>query len=185
MFVRICLLGALLMGALVGPAASQDGSAAKWAQVGGWQVRVDPTFGNGCFAVQSYEDGTAIRIGIDAERKSIYIVVGNDAWQSLEAGKVYPVRFVFDGQKTYDTELLGLAHRGKVILVHSNVSAEFTTDFMERTALRVYYRGAPIAGLSLRNTYAALTEVAKCQKEMWAAGNGNSGVRPASDPFSR
>jgi hypothetical protein len=56
---------------------------------------------------------------------------------------------------------------------------------MERSGLRVYYRGAPIAQLSLRNTYAALAEVAKCQAEMRPAGAGNAAVRPASDPFSR
>ena len=52
--------------------------------------------------------------------------------------------------------------------------------------VRIDYRGAPIAHLSLRSARAALTEMTKCQKEMESAGGGNSAsVRPASDPFSR
>ena len=89
MFVRTCLLSAALMGAFVAPAVSKDNTAPAWAQVGGWQIRVDPTFGNGCFATQYYEDGTGIRLGIDANSQSLYIMLANPAWKSLEAGKTY------------------------------------------------------------------------------------------------
>ena len=34
MFVRICLLSALAMGALAGPAASADGASAAWREQG-------------------------------------------------------------------------------------------------------------------------------------------------------
>jgi hypothetical protein len=57
---------------------------------------------------------------------------------------------------------------------------------VESAGVRIDYRGAPIAHLSLRSARAALTEMTKCQKEMESAGGGNSAsVRPASDPFSR
>jgi hypothetical protein len=59
-------------------------------------------------------------------------------------------------------------------------------DFVESTGVRIDYRGAPIAHLSLRNARVALTEMTKCQKETESAGGGNSvSMRPASDPFSR
>jgi len=185
MFARLCLLSILSMGAVVAPAAAKDNAAPAWGQVGGWNIRVDPTFGNGCFATQSYEDGTGIRLGIDANSQSLYIMLANPAWKSLEAGKTYPVRFVFDQASTYDSELAGGPWGDTVVLGRVGLSADFVRDFMERTGLRVYYRGAPIAQLSLRNTYAALAEVAKCQAEMRPAGAGNAAVRPASDPFSR
>ena len=185
MFVRLCLLSILSMGAFVAPAASKDNTAPAWAQVGGWQIRVDPTFGNGCFATQYYEDGTGIRLGIDAHSQSLYIMLANPSWKSLEAGKIYPVRFVFDQARTYDSDLEAGPWGDTVVLGRAGLSGDFVADFMERTGLRVYYRGAPIAHLSLRNTYAAVAEVAKCQAEMQPAGVGNAAVRPASDPFRR
>jgi hypothetical protein len=51
---------------------------AEWGQVGGWKIRVDRTLGNGgCFAFQSYEDGSVIRLGFNPERKTIYFLLGN------------------------------------------------------------------------------------------------------------
>lgn len=186
MSVRMCLLGVLLTGALAGAAAAEDGGTAKWGQVGGWQIRVDRAMGDSCFALQGYEDGTWLRIGFDMKNRAVYFVLGNEAWRSLEAGKIYPVQFVFDDQKKYDGELTAFAWDDRVVLGHDNVGADFTTDFMERTGLRIYYRGSPIAGLSLRNTYAALGQAVNCQKEMLAMGGSpGSGARPASDPFSR
>jgi hypothetical protein len=186
MFVRLCLLGFLSTVAVAGPAMSKDSRTAGWGQVGGWEVRVDPTFGNGCFATRHYEDGTAIRVGIDVHRNSLYILLANRAWKSLEDGKTYPVRFVFDQLSTYDGDMAAVVWGDMVVLGRSGVGADFfMTYLMESNGLRVYYHGAPIAQLSLRNTYAALVEVAKCRKEVWAAGSGNPGLRPASDPFSR
>ena len=185
MFARLCLLGILLLGAFVAPAVARDNAVPAWSQVGGWQIRVDPGFGNGCFASQYYEDGTGIRLGIDAERQSLYFILGNPAWKSLEDGKSYPVRFVFDRTQTYDFDLRAAAWGGMVVLGRGGLSRDFVRDFMERTGLSVYYRGAPIAHLSLRNAYAAVAEVARCQAEMRPAGVGAVAVQPAGDPFSR
>ena len=186
MFARLCLFSILSMGAFVAPAFSKDGAAPPWAQVGGWQIRVDPGFGNGCFASQYFEDGTGIRLGIDANSQRLYLILANPAWKSLEAGKTYPVRFVFDEARTYDSDFAADAWGDAVVLGRFGLSTDFVTDFMERTGLSVYYRGAPIAHLSLRNAYAAVAEMAKCQQEMRPAGGGTSAsVRPAGDPFSR
>lgn len=183
---RIFLLSVLLAGAFAGSAASQDNGTAKWGQVGGWQIRVDRTIGNGCFAVQGYEDGTWLRIGIDAKNRGIYFVLGNEAWRSLEAGKVYPVQFVFDDRKKYDGQLTAVAWADRIMLGHNDVGVDFAADFMERSSLRIHYRGSQIAGLSLRNTHAALGQVVNCQKEMSAAGGSSDrSVRADTDPFKR
>ena len=92
---------------------------------------------------------------------------------------------MFDQARTYDSDLAAGPWGDSVVLGRAGLSGDFVRDFMERTALRVDYRGAPIALLSLRNTYAAVAEVAKCQAEMRPAGATNAGMRPASDPFSR
>jgi hypothetical protein len=155
--------------------------AAKWAQVGGWDIRVDESVGNGCFAMQTYEDGTVARIGVDVSQQRIYLLFLNEAWKSLEVGKIYPVRVVFDGVSTYNGDMKG--HRlagGAIVLSHSNLSSEFVKDFMQRNGMRIYYQGSSIASLSLRNTYAAIGEVFNCQKE-FGFGSGSS---QNSDPFS-
>jgi hypothetical protein len=186
MFARLCLLSILSMGAFGTPAFSQDSGTPAYAQVGGWQVRVDPAVDNGCFASQYYEDGTGIRLGIDPDRQKLYLILGNPAWTSLEEGKTYKLRFAFDQANTYDSDLAAGMLGDRVVLARSGLSTDFVTDFVESTSVRVTYRGAPIAHLSLRNARAALTEVAKCQQEMRPAGGVNSvAVRPVSDPFSR
>jgi hypothetical protein len=166
MFARLCLLSILSMAAFAAPAFSWNDGMPAHAQVGGWQVRVDPAVGNGCFASQYYEDGTGIKLGIDPERHNLYLILGNLAWTSLEEGKTYRLRFVFDQAKAYDGDLEA-------------------GDFAESTGVRIDYRGAPIAHLSLRNARAALTEMTKCQKKMESSGGNSASVRPASDPFSR
>ena len=64
MFDRLCLLSILSMGAFAAPAFSWNDGMPAYAQVGGWQVRVDPAVGNGCFASQYYEDGTGIKLHV-------------------------------------------------------------------------------------------------------------------------
>jgi hypothetical protein len=163
-------------------ARSDSKETGKWGQVGGWQVRVDPSLGHGCFAMQIYEDGTVIRVGFNISNRTIYFTLGNTAWRSLEVGKIYRMRSVFDDQKSYDGELTGrqIGGDGMVFLDHSSVSYEFTHDFMARSGMRIYFRGNQI----LRNTYAALSEVVNCQREMNSAGGNVGSQQPAADPFA-
>lgn len=183
MFSRICSLGAVLVGVLAGPALGQDNTTARWGQVGAWQVSVNAD--RGCMVTTKYADGTILGLGIDPLRKTVYLGLGNATWRSLQAGRAYPMRFVFDGLQSYDGELMAVADNEGVLLIHSQVSPEFIKDFAQRTTVRLYYRGLQVSHLSLRDTYAALTEVARCQHEMLAAGGGNRDMRVAGDPFSR
>ena len=154
--------------------AQQSDKPPKWAEVGGWEIRVDSSVGNGCFAMQVYEDGTVVRIGVNVEKQAIYLLFMNPAWKSIEQGKIYPVRVVFDGVSTYNGEMVG--HRlagGAITLAHRDLSTAFVKD----------YQGNQIAGLSLRNTYAAVAEVFNCQKE-FGFNSGAPRSRGNSDPFS-
>ena len=178
------------------PAVAADDGTAAWSQVGGWQIRVDRSIGDGCFALQGYRDGSVLRLGFDMTRKAIYLVVGNDNWRSIELGKLYHIDFVFDGAARYSGDFRGVRLGHAVFLAGTSLTFDFTRDFMERSAVRIYYRGALIGNLSLRNTYAAVGEVIHCQQEIAASGS-NGGRRPgeanpfadgatnARDPFSR
>jgi len=163
------------------PGFADNTKTAKWGQVEGWRIAVDRSVGNGCFASQQYEDGTSIRIGFDLQKKSIYFMLGNATWKSLEAGKIYQMRFVFDDQRSFNGELTGLRLGDVVFLDHSDVSLDFAKAFMERSVMRVFYQGTRITSLSLKNTYAAVTEVANCQRELTGGITNSSG---SSDPFA-
>ena len=163
-------------------ASAQDKQTAiKWGAVGGWDIRVDRSVGDGCFAHQAYDDGSHVRVGFDMKKNSIYFMITNLSWKSLEAGKLYSMQFVFDGQHKYNGELRGLKMGDYVWLDHSDISSDFTKDFMQRSNLRVFYRESRVASLSLANTYAAVAEVTNCQREI---GGFKGGSQPAADPFN-
>ena len=176
---RALAFAALCWSALATSAVAQN--TAEWGQVGGWKIRVDRTIGNGCFAYQTYQDGSLIRLGFNPESKTIYFLLGNASWQSLEAGKKYQITFEFDSVDRYDGELVGttVGDNKTVFLDHNNVSLQFTEAFMQRNVMRVYYQNSRIASLSLANTYAAVAEVLNCQSQF----NGSNGGQNVSDPF--
>jgi hypothetical protein len=171
------------------PAPTMSQEVAKWGQVGGWRVLVDRTLGDGCFAMQVFERGSVLRIGFDVVNQRIYLFFGHDNWKSLEVGKVYSLRIVFDGgASSYNGEMKGstIGDGGVVFLAHKDLSTAFVKDFMERTNMQVFYRGEQIGHLSLRNTYAAVTEVLNCQKELgFNSAKDPSTSTPAADPFAK
>jgi hypothetical protein len=179
MLGRISACSALLSIALAPAASSESNDTVQWGKVGGWDIRVDRTVGDGCFAMQVFARGTVLRIGFDVASRAIYLVFGHDDWTSLEVGKVYPVVIRFDSGQEYKGELEGQRLANTVFLVHHNLNNEFLKDFMQRNSMEIFYRGQSIANLSLRNTYAAVGEVINCQREIGVAGGGKS-----NDPFT-
>ncbi len=78
----------------IAPRAAQD--TLLWRTVGQWQIRVDASLGYGCFLVGSYTRGTVLRIGIDQQNGNGYVMVGNEAWRSLQVGNQYDLALRFD-----------------------------------------------------------------------------------------
>jgi len=143
--------------------------------------------GDGCFALGAFNGGTVTRIGYDANQSQIYLLFADEAWKSLEAGKLYPVRILFDGGNPYEGEMRGQQLGNMVVLAHRNLSTDFVKDFMQRNSMQVYYRGQPLFSISLRGTYAAIAEVINCQREFGfgkanPAGNASDQTRKP-DPF--
>lgn len=174
------VMAALLQVLISSAARSDTGETAKWGQVGGWDIRVDRTVGDGCFAMQVFERGTIVRIGFNVASRAIYLVFGHDDWKSLEEGKRYPVVIRFDNSQDYNGEMRGERLGKAIFLVHHNLNADFLKDFMARNTMEIFYRGDSIARVSLQNTFAAVGEVTKCQREIGMAG----GKPRSQDPFS-
>ncbi|MFC6689107.1 hypothetical protein [Jhaorihella thermophila] len=66
--------------------------------VHGWNLMVDPAFGNGCLIQTVYEDHSVARLGFDALEKRGYFAVYNMAWGDIEVGRNYDVTFDLGGQ---------------------------------------------------------------------------------------
>ena len=191
MLGRISLCSALLSVLVASIARGDSNETAKWGQIGGWDIRVDRTVGDGCFALQVFEHGTIVRIGFDLTNRAVYLIFGNDKWKSLEDGKLYPVVIRFDDSQDYNGEMQGERLAKTVLLVQHNLNTDFLKDFMQRNTMEIFYRGDSIARLSLQNTYAAVGEVINCQHEISTAGTGQRSQDPfvgapssrGSDPF--
>ena len=174
--------------AITAPALAEPNTP-SWGRVEGWDIRVDPTLGNGCFAAQKYQRGSVVRIGVNPNNTTVYFLFGNEAWTSLQVGRKYAITFVFDGVATYTGEMTGYSISGSTFLAHNNVSSKFVNEFMQRNDIEIFYRDERIANLSLRNTYAAVTEVVNCQRALVAAGRSTlstptqSNSSHTNDPF--
>jgi hypothetical protein len=175
----------LLLAASIAVSAAEVSArqTAPWGSVPGWDIRVDRSLGDGCYAHQAHGDGTTVRIGFDANKKMMYLTIGNPAWQSVEAGRGYRLALVFDDVVRYSGSFKGIvmASSQQVYLDAEDLSDRFAVDFMVRGRLGIYYQGSQIAYLSLANSAAAIAEVTRCQLAINGLNQGTPQQR--SDPF--
>jgi hypothetical protein len=164
------------------PTTSVGEETIKWGSVGQWEIRVDPTIGNGCFTYMSWTGGTIFRIGITPEEGGFQFFLGNQEWESLEVGKKYNIEIQFGRKTKWEIEATGsqIGGDGLTFLYAQGEKTKFITEFMEQTNMRIFYGDKEIDNLNLSKSYAAILEVIRCQKMM----NEPSASRSNSDPFS-
>ncbi|WP_368413406.1 hypothetical protein [Dongia sp.] len=177
-FVRELLAGACLLVfvAQSNTAAAQE--TIKWADVGDWTVYIDRTVA-GCFTAGIFNGGTLFRIGLDSENQNGYLLVGNDAWRSLEVGKEYELVFQFGTADPWRGEGTAINMDGSTLIMVPFRNYDLLLEFMKKHNVSISYRGSQIDNLNLRGSYAAFLEVINCQ----AAIDGK-GASSGSDPFS-
>ncbi len=172
----LCMAAVL---ALPGPAAmAQD--AIFWKSVGQWEVSIDPTIGNGCYALASWTGGTVVRIGLNPQADNFYLLIGNDAWSSLEAEKGYELTIRFDRRAPWDVAARGLQFNpGETVYLHAqSTKFDFIEEFMRSNRMKISYDGKEIDTLKLTGSSRAMKEVMACQEEADKRGAG------ATDPFA-
>ena len=185
------LLGAILLTA--SHAQAQD--TVTWEDdVRGWYIGVDKTIGNGCFMVADYDGGTILRVGFHPDDGDLNFFVGNDAWQSLENGKLYPLSVEFGNKGAWAGDAEGV-RLGDTPMLRLDVSFEdddantFIEEFMRMTVVEIIYQDTELATLRLTGTYAAMQEAINCQETMFDQEQpgddpfGSSAV-PDNDPFN-
>lgn len=181
MLRRALLLACGLNCFAISGAIAQD--TMLWRSVGQWQIRVDKSLGYGCFLLGSYTRGTVLRIGIDQQNGNGYVMIGNEAWRSLQVGNRYDLALRFDnaapwrGRATART----IGSGSMRFLYLSFDRSRFLVELARRLNLTISYNGQVVTQLPLRGTNAAVQEMIRCQQ---AADAARKNGRPQGDPFA-
>ncbi len=147
------------------PAAAQDN---VWGSFGDWDISIDPTIDNGCYALASWNGGTVLRIGRNPQLNNFYFLIGNPAWSTLQPEQSYDLAIQFGNRPIWDVSANGLQFNpGEEVYLHAQSDKmEFIREFQKALSMKISFDGAEIDNLKLTGSSRAWTEVEKCQKEM-------------------
>lgn len=171
-----------LFSIFVQPSFSQ---AITWNEdVRGWFIGVDRSIGDGCFMYSTFDGGSVLRAGFNVDGDSMYILVGNRNWMSLEEGKLYPIEIQFGNRPpwTGDASVFiwsdGDRALNLTVPFTNNIANNFVRELQQTQNVIVRYQGRQIMNLSLKGSFAAMAEVMNCQETML------SNNVPGADPFN-
>ena len=150
MFVKdLTLALGLTLAAFAAPAQAQEGTL--WKTVGDWDISVDATIGNGCYALASWNGGTVLRIGRNPEQNNFYFLIGNDKWTSLRDDQSYDLEIRFDSRPVWNVSATGLQFNpGETVYLHAqSTKMNFINEFQAALTMSISYNGAEIDSLKL------------------------------------
>jgi hypothetical protein len=161
---RIFLLTMALLP--LGLGAAHGEGTINWKKVGGWDIRIDKSLNYGCFMLGIYNKGEIIRIGIDQKRLNGYVIIGNARWRSLEVGKQYQLVLDFEAKDSWrGTATAGRIGNGAIPFLQMKFTKPgFLADLAQQSHLTIRYNNKVVSKLNLSGTYAAVQEMAHCQK---------------------
>ena len=185
---------AALLAAL--PVAAQE--TTLWGQFDNWEVWVDPTQGNGCFAYVSYDDGSFFRAGYDNTDGSSHVFFSNPKWKSLAPGSTYTIRVYFDPIESYwDSDAAAQEFDDGMLFLRMDTSdPTLMDDVLKASTARIEFKGEEIASFDLSGSSRAINGVFDCQDDPANQGansddpfggtaTGDSGgTGPVTDPFA-
>lgn len=133
--------------------------------VHGWNLLVDPSFGNGCLIQNVYQDLSVVRLGYDATQNRGYFVIFNKAWGNIEEEKKYNITFDLDGEK-FDAVATGFyldkVPGAGVFFKDRN----FVHAIAQKKVLTVYNEaGEQVMAIDLTGSAKALEYARRCQEE--------------------
>jgi hypothetical protein len=170
-------------------ANAQDDMSPLWEDVGRWQVRVDTTLDNGCFAI-IFENNSVFRFGINNANSTVYGIIGKDGWESIENGKTYDILIEFDSQGAWDVPSYGIDVSGTKGLSFEVGNSLFIEEMIERHQMEVSYNNEVIMEMSMKGSIAAFESLSECMDTFGsdAGGETNGGNDPFAesnnDPFA-
>jgi hypothetical protein len=153
------LVSLLLLGMAGVAAADDDADPPKWGEAGAWEIFVDTRYGNRCYATTG-SLGAAMLVSLRPDG-DLDFVIDHESWRFAEEGKTYRLKFVFGNGTTYEEELEGVALESAVVL-RSQMSPAFLSDFMQRTILLVYHQESEIGLVLLLDTHEVVGRLRTC-----------------------
>ncbi len=183
MIKRLALVFGMSLAA-AGPALAQN---TNWGNVGDWEISIDPTIDNGCYAIASWNGGTVLRIGRNPQRQNFYFLIGNDKWTSLRPDNSYDIQIQFGSRPVWDVSAKGFQFNpNETVYLHAQSSKmDFVNEFKAAANMKISYNGSEIDNLKLNGSSRAWSEVERCQSEMNSRGTGNDPFSSgADDPFA-
>jgi hypothetical protein len=161
-YIATLILGLLLA---LNPGAARAQGLIDKGFVAGWNVMVDPAFGNGCLIQTIFADYSVVRLGFDATNNRGYFVVFNKAWGKIEAGGKYNITFDLDGQR-FDAVATGF-YLGKVpgagVFFQDR---DFVYAIAKKQGMTVYdAAGEVVMAIDLTGSNKAIEYARKCQKQ--------------------
>lgn len=157
--------GSALAGAVMALSAGQATAQDLIDQgfVHGWNLLVDPSFGNGCLIQTVYEDLSVVRIGYDALNNQGYFAVYNKAWGDVKKGEQYNIRFDLDGQ-SFDAVATGIktgSVPGGIVFFKDR---NFIHAIAQKKGMTLFgQNGQQVMAIDLSGTAKALEYTRKCQ----------------------
>ena len=138
--------------------------------VHGWNLMVDPSFGNGCLIQTVYQDLSVVRLGYDATGNRGYFAVFNKNWGQIKKGQTYDIAFDLDGTR-FDAQAVGFKE-GKVPgAVVFFTDRNFVHAIAQKQRMTVYGQtGQPVMQIDLSSTAKALDYARDCQNELGWGG---------------
>lgn len=188
-------LGALVIFGLVLIFQTQTGLAEEqplYKKIGDWDIRVDRTMDNGCFLLAQWEGGSLFRAGFDMSDLSLYVIVGDPSWKSIDLGRNYPIEIYFGDEDGWEGNAQGFSFNRpenamflQLWIMDEEDITNFLDEFMREEVVDVRYEGESIAYLQLTNSAKAGSALLECQRENWHDNRDPFMENPNSsrDPF--
>ncbi|KAJ57144.1 hypothetical protein ACMU_01230 [Actibacterium mucosum KCTC 23349] len=136
-----------------------------WDNVGGWDIMIDPSLGDGCLIQAEFQDGSVVRVGFDRNEGAGYVTAFNMAWGDIEEGAIYPIQFDLDGE-VYDGEAAGIWLNDVPGADIYFTNPDFLFDIAAKYTMTLYNENGEVMAIDLAGTYNALEGALACQDEM-------------------
>jgi hypothetical protein len=106
--------------ALGGGGTIATAQSVEWGKIGDWDIAIDTTIDNGCYALASWNGGTVLRIGRNPQQDNFYVLIGNEKWASLQPDQDYEIQIRFGGSPKWDVSAVGLQFNpGETVYLHA------------------------------------------------------------------
>lgn len=158
MIVRTAAVMWLALG--LGAASAQD--LVSVGEVGPWGIYVDPTVGNGCLINAVFEDGSDVRIGLDMDAGTGYMIAANSAWEGIEEGTEYEIGLDLDGE-VYNGTGTGIILDDLPGVDIPFETVDFLMDVATKQTLTLSNAEGPVMVIDLTDSHTALTQALECQ----------------------